>query len=37
VQVSLEPGPTPLTARNVVTLAKGAQAMLDNFGAAAGR
>ena len=37
VQVSLEPGPTPLTASNVVTLAKGAQAMLDNFGAAAGR
>jgi hypothetical protein len=37
VQVSLEPGPTPLTAKNVVALAKGAQAMLDNFGAAAGR
>jgi hypothetical protein len=35
VQVSLEPGPTPLTAPNVVALAKGAQAMLDNFGAAA--
>jgi hypothetical protein len=34
VEVSLEPGPTPLTAKNVVTLAKGAQAMLDNFGAA---
>jgi hypothetical protein len=37
VQVSLEPGPTPLTAKNVVTLAKGAQAMLDSFGAAARR
>jgi hypothetical protein len=37
VEVSLEPGPTPLTAKNVVTLAKGAQAILDNFGAAARR
>jgi hypothetical protein len=37
VQVSLEPGPTPLTAKNVVTLAKGAQAILDNFGTAGAR
>ena len=37
VMVTFEPGPTPLTAKNVVTLAKGVQAMLDNFGAAAAR
>jgi hypothetical protein len=37
VQVSLEPGPTPLTAKNVVTLAKSAQAILDNFGTAGAR
>jgi hypothetical protein len=37
VEVSLEPGPTPLTATNVVTLAKGAQAILDNFGTAGAR
>ena len=33
VQVELTCGPTPLTAKHVVALAKGAQAMLDNFGA----